>query len=208
MALGQVAKIWTYPVKSLHRVEHEAIRVAEDGLIGDRRAAFYVISTGHARIGKTYRGKEDDRLHLLDDPDTARRAVAERGVDVEVRAGERYFDSRPVSLILDRWIAEVERGLGRELDPLRWRPNLYVRSPLDVGEAELVGAQIAIDGGAVLLRVVKAIERCVTPTYDQRTGESDPAVLRYVAQERNNTMGVYCEVEHPGIVRVGAVLRI
>jgi uncharacterized protein YcbX len=206
--LGDLAKIWTYPVKSLRRVEHEEVRIAEDGLVGDRRAAFYVVSADHARTGNTYRGKEDNRFHLLDDPDTARKAAAQRGVDVEVCAGERYFDSRPVSLVLDRWIAEVESGVGRALDPLRWRPNLYVRSALVISELELVGARISIEGSTVRLRVVKPIGRCVTTTYDQRTGESDPEILRFVAQRRDNTMGVYCEVEQPGDVRVGSALEI
>ncbi len=125
--LGTIANIWTYPVKSLHRVEHDIVAVREDGLAGDRRAALYVNSE-HARIGKTYRGKEDNRLHLIVEPDEARNAAESRGVDVEVRAGERYFDAGAVSLILDRWIAEVEHALGKSLDPLRWRPNFYVRS--------------------------------------------------------------------------------
>lgn len=206
MNLGSLARIWTYPVKSLKSVEHESVEVASDGLAGDRRAALYVANAEHARSGKTYRGKEDNRLHLLLEPDEARLAAAERGVALEARAGARYFDARPVSLILDRWIAEVERALGRELDPLRWRPNLYARSSLEVEEAELLGARIAL-GGAVL-HVVDPIERCVTTTYDQTTGESDPHVLRFVATERAGVMGVYCEVEKPGVVCVGEVLRI
>lgn len=207
-ALGRIEKIWTYPVKSLQRVEHEEIHIAEDGLVGDRRAAFYVLTADHARTGKTYRGKEDNRLHLLVDPDTARHVAAQRGVDVEVHAGERYFDSGPVSLILDRWIAEVENGLGKTLDPLRWRPNLYLRSALEVSEPQLVGARIVVRGSAVQLRVIKTIGRCVTTTYDQCSGESDPDVLRFVAQNRDNTMGVYCEVERPGAVRIGSLLEI
>ena len=204
MNLGSLARIWTYPVKSLKSVEHESVEVASDGLAGDRRAALYVANAEHARSGKTYRGKEDNRLHLLLEPDDARLAAAERGVALEARAGARYFDARPVSMILDRRIAEVERALGRELDPLRWRPNLYARAEIDISESELVGSRIAV-GGAIL-RVVKTISRCVTTTYDQQSGESDPQVLQYVANHRENVMGVYCEVEKPGVVCVGDAL--
>jgi uncharacterized protein YcbX len=204
--LGLLARIWTYPIKSLRPVAHEAIAIARDGLAGDRRAALYVASPEHARTGQTYRGKEDNRLHLLVDPDAARHAAAARGVELEIRAGERYFDARPVSLILDRWVAEVERGLRRELDPLRWRPNLFARGEIEVRESQLLGLRIAV-GGAIL-RVVKTIGRCVTTTYDQGTGESDPEVLRFVARERRNTMGVYCEVEQTGAVRLGQSLTI
>ena len=203
--LGEIAGIWTYPVKSLHRVEHELIAVQEDGLAGDRRAALYVNSE-HARIGKTYRGKEDNRLHLIVEPEEARSAAESRGIEVEVRAGERYFDAGPVSLILDRWIAEVEAALGKSLDPLRWRPNFYVRSAATLKEDDLVGKRIAL--GSVVLHVQKPIGRCVTTTYDQISGEGDPEVLGFVARERANQMGIYCDVERTGDVRHGDAVRI
>jgi uncharacterized protein YcbX len=204
-SLGTVEKIWTFPVKSLHRVEHDVIAVQADGLAGDRRAAMYVNSE-HARTGKTYRGKENNLLHTIVDPDEARGVAESRGVDVEVHAGERYFDACPVSLILDRWIADVEEALGKSLDPLRWRPNFYVRSHAAYKEDELVGKRIAL--GSVILHVLKPIGRCVTTTYDQKTGESDPEVLGYVARERANQMGIYCDVERTGEVRSGDEVRV
>lgn len=207
MAIGTLRNIWTYPVKALRRLEHESIAVAQDGLAGDRRAAFIVATQEHARAGSTYRGKEDNRFHLLVEPDDARKAAKERGVDLELHSGERYFDARPVSIILDTWIAAVERLVGRELDPLRWRPNFFVRAGagVELAEADLIGARLAL--GEVVLQVVKSIERCVTPTYDQVTGESDPTVLRAVAQHRDNRLGIYCEVERTGTVRVGDALN-
>lgn len=202
--LGRLRSIWTYPVKSLRRVEHEGVRVEEDGLAGDRGAAFYVASANHMRSGNTYRGKEDNRLHLLERPDEALGAVRERGVDLELRLGGRHFDAGAVSMILDRWIAEVESALGRTLDPLRWRPNLFVAAEKDISEQDLAGMRVS--AGEVVLRVLRPIGRCVTTTYDQVTGESDGEVLRYVAQRRDNKMGVYCDVEVPGTVRVGDAL--
>lgn len=201
-----LANIWTYPVKSLRPVPSAEAIVVADGLVGDRRAALYVASPEHARNGNTYRGKEDNRLHLIDDPDDARRAAEERGIDIEVRAGERYYDAGTISLILDCWVAEVERGLGRRLDPLRWRPNLFATALQNVSEVDLVGKRLRI--GTATLLVTKPTGRCVTTTYDQVTGESDSTVLRYVALERDNTMGVYCDVEEPGIVRVSDVLTL
>lgn len=201
VALGELLKIWTYPVKSLRRVEHELIMIQDNGLEGDRRSACYVASQEHARSGKTYRGKEDNRLHLLDDPDGAQRAAAERGVRLELRSGERYFDAGTVSLILDDWIAQVEAAVGRSLDPLRWRPNLYLQAATQAQETALIGRRVRI--GEAILRVERPIGRCVTPTYDQETGDSDPEISRFIARERDNKMGVYCDVERPGIVRTG-----
>jgi len=205
--LGSLTRIWTYPVKSLRGIAHDSVAVEESGLAGDRRAALFVATEEHARTGKTYRGKEDSRLHLLDDPDHARRAAEERGVSLEVHVnGERHFDAGIVSLILDCWIGEVERSLGRRLDPLRWRPNFLIASAREVPESELVGARLGM--GSVVLRVWKPIGRCVTTTYDQQTGVSDPEVLSFVARERDNQMGVYCDVERSGTASVGDALRI
>ncbi|MGH7684542.1 MAG: MOSC domain-containing protein, partial [Vulcanimicrobiaceae bacterium] len=177
--LASLAKIWTYPVKSLRPIASDEAMVVADGLAGDRRAALYVASPEHARTGNTYRGKDDNRLHLIDNPDEALQAAEERGVELEVRAGERYFDAGPVSLILDCWIAEVERGLGRRLDPLRWRPNLFASAMRQVSEQDLVGKRVRL--GTTVLLVTNPTGRCVTTTYDQATGESDGTVLRYVA---------------------------
>jgi uncharacterized protein YcbX len=56
--------------------------------------------------------------------------------------------------------------------------------------------------------VLEPILRCVTPTYDIATGESDPRVLREVAQRRANVVGVYCEVVTPGEIAVGDTVTL
>jgi len=60
--------------------------------------------------------------------------------------------------------------------------------------------------GDVVLRVVDTTRRCVTPTYDVATGAPLPAVLGEVARQRDNVVGVYCEVVTPGALARGDVL--
>ena len=207
--LGELDAIWRYPVKSLAPEALGSAAVQADGIAGDRRAALFV-ENGHARAGKTYRGKEHNVLHTVDRPERAIALARERGVSAALRSqsGARYFDDAPISLIFDSWIAQVERALGTTLAPLRWRPNLYARAAADFtgNEADLIGRVIAI--GEVALRVRDTIKRCVTTTYDVETGEALPAVLAYVAQQRANVMGVYCEVELAGTLRAGDALRL
>jgi uncharacterized protein YcbX len=102
----------------------------------------------------------------------------------------------------------VERALDMPLDPRRWRPNFYARAAADFDytEPQLLGRIIEI--GDVVLRVRDTIGRCVTTTYDIETGERDDDVLVYVAQQRDNVMGVYCDVELAGTVRVADALRL
>jgi uncharacterized protein YcbX len=60
--------------------------------------------------------------------------------------------------------------------------------------------------GEARLRVRYGDRRCVVPTYDPKGGAADPRVLSYVARERDNVMGIYCEVAMPGAVRLGDTL--
>ncbi len=204
MDLGRIAGLWRYPVKSLKAEPLRQATVLADGLEGDRTAALVVETPTHARAGKPYRGKESAYLHLTSDPATAASYAADANVLVTLdRTEPRWFDARPVSLLLDLWVHDVEALVGEPLDPLRWRPNLYVRAAPGFAkrEADLVGATVR--AGTVVLRVVDTDKRCVTTTYDIATGEALPLVLAAVATQRANVVGVYCDVVEPGDVALG-----
>ena len=204
-----LARIWRYPVKSLRGEALPDALLDVEGLEGDRTRAL-VVREGHARLGKTYRGKEDERLHLTSDASHAIEAAHTRGVRVELLDDEaRYFDDAPVSLIIDRWLDGLSRHVGFAVEPERFRPNLFVESAptMSLREDDLTGRELAL-GDEVRIRVRYPIERCVTTTYDQQTGESNPEVLRYVAQARATWMGVYCDVLRAGTVRVGDSLGL
>jgi len=205
--LGTLCNLWWYPVKSLRGRPLETVRVESGGIPGDRGRALFVRS-GHARQGKPYRGKEHHGLHLLGGPEEAVRLAASSGVDAAVRDDDgHYFDLAPISLILDSWLAEASALVGYSLEPVRFRPNFFVAANgFDDTEASLTGARLRI--GDTVLRVRKPIERCVTPSYDLETGKSDPAVVRAIAQQRRNEMGIYCDVEEPGEVRLGDAVLV
>jgi uncharacterized protein len=207
MRVGTLAKLWRYPIKALKAESLTRVDIVTDGLAGDRTQALVVETPTHARAGKPFRGKESSQLHLTADPETAASYAADANVLVTLdRSRSRWFDARPISVLLDLWVRDVEALVGEALDPLRWRPNLYVEADpaFTKREPELVGATLQC--GDVTLRVVETIGRCVTTTYDVRTGEEEPRVLRDVAQRRDNIVGVYCEVVTPGLVAVGDAL--
>jgi uncharacterized protein YcbX len=202
-ALGTVERLWRYPTKALAAEALEQIAVSSDGLEGDRRRALFVETRDHARSGKTYRGKEHERLHTVASDVAARALASERRLEVEIRGDGPYFDARPVSLIFDAWIAELEALLGMTLDPLRFRHNVHLRAApgFALREADFVGKRLAL--GSTILRCTEPIERCVTPSYDIETGIGDPRVLRAIVQDRDNIVGIYCTVERPGLIACG-----
>jgi MOSC domain-containing protein len=207
--VGTIASLWRYPVKALGAEALERVAVLPDGLAGDRTAALVVETPTHARAGKPFRGKESGRLHLTRDPQTAASYAADAGVLVTLdRSQPRWFDQTPISLLLDLWVQDVEALVGVALDPLRFRPNLYVRTApgFVLREPDLVGA--VVHAGSVALRVLKPTIRCVTPNYDVATGAGGPDVLRAVAQHRGTALGVYCEVITPGELALGDAVRL
>lgn len=206
--LGEVERIWRYPVKSLAAQLLARAEIAPDGIPGDRAGAL-LVESGHARMGKTYRGKENRFLHLTASEDAAVRFARDQDVAVRVvREDAHYYDAAPVSIIFDRWLNEVSALVGYELEPLRYRPNIFARAHASFTGAERDYIDAVLHVGTAVLKVRKPIARCVTTTYDQRTGDSDPEVLRAVAQHRETFLGIYCDGLQPGTVKNGdAVMR-
>ncbi|MCP5098917.1 MAG: MOSC domain-containing protein, partial [Chloroflexi bacterium] len=64
------------------------------------------------------------------------------------------------------------------------------------------------ESDAVRVRINRRIQRCVMVTIDPETAVKSPAVLRTVAQKRDNCVGVYASVEQIGTIRVGDVVRV
>jgi uncharacterized protein YcbX len=208
MRIGTVAAIWRYPVKSLEREELSRATVVADGIEGDRTHALIVANPDHARAGKPLRGKEHNRLHTVTGAQNGVALAHAAGITVDIAPPDRYFDARPISIIFDTWLAEIEALVGRQLDPLRYRPNIFAHAAtgFDCGESDLIGTTLTI--GTTVLEVVAPIHRCVTTTYDIATGESDPAVLREVALRRENTAGIYCTIVRAGEIAQGdAIVR-
>ena len=205
--LGEVQALWRYPLKSLAPHALDCVEITRDGIPGDRSRAL-IVQSGHVREGKTYRGKEHNALHLLDCETTAIASARERGVDVLVGDQGPYFDAAPISLLFDRWLDEASALVGYPLEPQRYRPNIFVCASPEFCGAERDFAGLLLRAGTVLLRVRQPIGRCITTTYDQASGASDPAVLRQVALHRENFLGVYCDIESAGTLRVGDPVSI
>ncbi len=204
--LGRITNLWRYPIKSLRAEALTSAQVGPDGLAGDRRRALLVQTPEHARYGKPYRGKEHELLHTAASVADATRIARTSGVAVESADDGPFFDAAPISLLFDRWLAQAEQLTGLELEPLRFRPNLFVRADAAFAarESELVG--VALRAGSVRLRVRAPITRCVTITYDVATGTPTPSVLRDLADFRETILGVYADVLTPGTIAAGDML--
>jgi MOSC domain-containing protein len=203
MDFGTVHSIWRYPVKSLHFEALGQADVEATGLRGDRTSAYFVSSPDRPRFGNPFRGKENPTLHLLSDGPDVQAAAQHARVEIERRDGDRFFDAAPVSILFDRWLETLSEHVGYAVEPLRFRPNFFAVASREFADDETAFPGRTLTVGTVTLRVRKPIERCAVPTYDLNGGPSDPRILRFIAQQRENYMGIYCDVVEPGVVRVG-----
>jgi uncharacterized protein YcbX len=121
-----------------------------------------------------------------------------------VRSDRAMTDCRPLSIISMQTIRQLGDELGAQVDARRFRANLYIDLDSGDGFAEqaLVNRSLRVGGKAVVW-VLQRDTRCKMITIDPATGESDPQVLRHLAQNHQATAGVYCAVLVEGMLHPG-----
>ncbi|GHE58860.1 molybdenum cofactor sulfurase [Streptomyces spiralis] len=228
----RVDQIWRYPVKSVGGERLTDAAVGALGIEGDRSVAVH-----DERDEVTWAGAipalmrlravavgpglaelilPDGRRFRSDAPDAADRLSA--AVQAKVTLAE-HRPPHPPHAALHVMTTTALRSLGAALpdsalDASRFRPSLVLDDvPGEVDgdraggypEHEWIGRRMAI--GSLRLRFTEGCDRCVMITKETPTVPHDRSVLRWVARELGNTLGVYAAVETPGRVRVGDTAR-
>lgn len=135
------------------------------------------------------------------------RGRGERFPDLAPRSAE---DMNAVSLINLASVRDFADRIGRRVDPLRFRANVYLDGPDPFAEFGLVGRELVAGtgDGAVRLRVVRRTGRCAATTVDPATAERDLSVPKLLQDTYGHTdMGVYATVVAGGELAVGTTLR-
>jgi MOSC domain-containing protein len=231
-AVGRVAALWRYPVKSMAAEPLDEVEVSWHGLAGDRRWAF--VRDGLERSGfpwLTIRERSDMWHYrpsfadphrpdasrtLVSTPDGRELDVVDPALAAELGSGVRVikqnrgvFDTSPLSLTTTGSVAAIGELVGEKLEPHRFRPNILVEAAAGepFTEDDWVGSVLQI--GDARMRVDLRDERCVMVNVDPATSERNAAVLKAIARERDACLGVYGSTVTPGRVAVGdPVLRL
>lgn len=108
-------------------------------------------------------------------------AASGRGPRLVDAPGHVFTDhaEKRVSLINLTTVQELERALGRPVDPLRFRANLYVDDL--AAWAEFDWLETTLEAGEVRFEVAERIDRCAATNVDPATGLRDlniPLALR------------------------------
>jgi uncharacterized protein YcbX len=119
--------------------------------------------------------------------------------------GYRFTDSRTghVSIVNLASVAAIEDIVGRPVDPLRFRANLYVSGLEPWAEFERIGQVLEASSGA-RLRVTRRIKRCAATNVDPVTAVRDLEIPDTLLRRLGHAdCGVYAEVTAPGAVAAG-----
>jgi MOSC domain-containing protein len=226
-ALGIVARLWRYPVKSMLGEQCEYLDVDPCGVAGDR---LFAIRDANGKFGS---GKSTRRFHRIDglfgfqavyegevpailfpdsrtmrgdhpDIHTALSHTLGQPVTLAREASIPHLDAGPVHLLTTAAFAWLRAALPDvPADERRFRPNLVVDVPgATQVERGWLGKTLSV-GNAVRLRVSAATERCGMVAFAQRGLPDDARILRCIAQEAALHFGVYAEVLVPGRIKRG-----
>jgi uncharacterized protein YcbX len=100
-------------------------------------------------------------------------------------------------------VREVERTLGRPVDPLRFRANLYLEGVEPWAEFGWMGKEITV--GKARLAVFARTTRCEATNVDPAKGVRDMAVPAHLQRTwGHQDFGIYAKVVAGGEISVGA----
>lgn len=124
--------------------------------------------------------------------------------------GDWRFTDHPlghVSIINLASVRDLEARIGRPVDPLRFRANLYVEGWPAWAENDWTGRTLSIGGATA--RVFKPIVRCAATHVDPATAERDMDVVQALFNLYGHTLcGVYVRITAPGRVAERDVLEL
>jgi hypothetical protein len=107
-----------------------------------------------------------------------------------------------VSIINLASVAAIEEMLGRPVDPLRFRANLYVKGWPAWSEFDLIERTLAIGGARA--KVVKRIKRCAATNVDPTTAQRDLDIPDTLQRRLGHgDCGIYAAVTADGEIAVG-----
>lgn len=128
---------------------------------------------------------------------------------IEGPGAHRFMDSKSgyVSIVNLASVRDLGQRIGRQLDPLRFRANLYVEGWPAWVENDWTGRTLTV--GAAAAEVLKPIVRCAATHVDLDTGERDADLVKALFDHYGHMFcGIYLNVTQGGMVGEGDVVVV
>ncbi|WP_319532775.1 MOSC domain-containing protein [uncultured Cohaesibacter sp.] len=123
--------------------------------------------------------------------------------------GHAFTDSstQDISLINLASVRAIGEKAGAELDPIRFRGNLYIEGADSWQEHDWVGREVTI--GEVTFHVRKRTERCAATNANPETGERDQQIPKLLMTHFDHTdCGIHLMPLTSGVIRPGDSLTL
>ena len=147
------------------------------------------------------------RAVRVEAPPAGRTEVEGDGTVFRSPAGT-FFDGATVHLVTTAMLAHLSSfAPDSAFDARRFRPNLVVETK-GSGPEELSWIDRTLSAGDARLAVVRPCARCVVTTHEQEELPRDREVLRTIARENDNIVGVYVKVLEEGSVSLGDAVSL
>jgi uncharacterized protein YcbX len=154
--------------------------------------------------------EEAERQRLATWLTDALRAQVNGPLRVLPAPGAHRFYDHPrglISLVNLESVRDIERRIGRPVDPLRFRANIYVSGMPAWSELDSDGCVVNLGGAAA--RVFASITRCVATHVDPDTGVRDIDMIDTLRREYGHVLcGIYLHVEQAGALQLGDAVEL
>ncbi len=229
--VAKVLETWVYPVKGMQGISMDEISLRSISVVGDRRVAFADTESKGSNtlvdtvkfpgllkystrfddssnpkespiIIKTPEGQEYD----VNDPIILKRISDESKRKLAIlRMGRGAYHSMPVSLMSLGSIKQTEIQAACEIDKRVFRQNVYIETNTGIAyeEDKWLGKWLVFgdyDDSAEVV-AIKLDPRCATVNMHPETSETNPAILKAIVKNHNNTLGIYCTITGEGKIR-------
>lgn len=236
--VGVVKALYRFPVKSMRGESVSEAHLYWHGLDGDRRYAFVrsdvhssfpwltgrqvpqmvlytprFVTPEDVINAKIVVQTPNGRSLPVTSPELRQELAQAYGGEVNlIQLGRGAFDSQSLSLMSAATVQALSAAAGRDVDAVRFRQNIIIETEDERPFVEESWLDRTITFGdrahSPRIRLNRRIQRCQMITIDPETAAKDPVVLKTVAQQRGNCVGVYASTEQPGHIRVGDVVRL
>jgi uncharacterized protein YcbX len=115
------------------------------------------------------------------------------------------MDAKCVHLVNLATVRDIERTLGRPVDPLRFRANIYFDGAEAFAETRWIGREFSI--GGVRLQAFAMTERCEATNVDPATAVRDLALPQHLLRTYGHAeAGIYARVIEGGRIGLGETI--
>jgi hypothetical protein len=236
--LATIKHLYLYPIKAMRGVAVPEAYVGLNGMLGDRRYAFVQQALAGKHHFPWMTGRDKPRMILyspqfarhptVDDadppiivhtPDGDEYDVADERLRAKLESEAQRplllfkskrgnYDAQHLSLFNLLTLRQLEMESDCTIDYRQFRANIYIEPTDGMPFTEEAWVGLTLQVGEAVISVTMKDERCMMINLDPETAQQNPQVLRAVARNHDECVGVYANVLKAGVVRVGDMIRV